>query len=248
MTSTEPTKIEEGREGLSANQQEMLSVVSHELRSPLMCLYALCEEGTDQLSPKAEAQATFLRIREQVRRIDFATRDLLSSFSPSLDKLKCIPRTFDFSRLIQIVVANIDLEYSAKKNISIELDLPEEPVLGCWDPSRMEQMLQNLISNAIKYAKPEGAKVRIQLKNKGDQSIQLSVQDQGLGIEPSDLKKVFRVFERGTQISDFQIPGFGIGLRLVDQIVRLHQGKISVRSEVNGGTEFTIQLPIHSLS
>jgi signal transduction histidine kinase len=111
-------------------------------------------------------------------------------------------------------------------------------VVGTWDRMRMEQVITNLLSNAIKYG--NGNPIIIRIEDEGDLAT-LAVQDRGIGIAQKDAERIFRRFERATTRHNHG--GLGMGLYIVDQIVRAHGGCITVKSHLGQGTTFTISVP-----
>lgn len=121
----------------------------------------------------------------------------------------------------------------------------DEPIVGMWDSRRLRRVFGNLLSNAIKYS-PEGGTITVAIDEvlQGDQSwLVVSVTDQGVGILPENLSKVFEPFWRATDIAHV-VEGSGIGLFSAAEIVRMHQGRITVDSQVGVGSVFTVRLPI----
>jgi signal transduction histidine kinase len=117
------------------------------------------------------------------------------------------------------------------------------PVVGCWDRLRIEQVVTNLVSNAIKYG--EGRPVQIRVSCKGS-SATLVVSDQGIGIAEADVERIFKQFERATHRR--AIGGLGMGLFISQQIVTAHGGTIDVRSAQGRGSAFSVRLPLKPLN
>lgn len=123
----------------------------------------------------------------------------------------------------------------------IRLDVPEEPVLVACDPVRIEQAMNNLVSNAIKYS-PRGGEVRIFVRRGGELG-EVAVEDQGMGIREADEALIWEPFKR-SGISAESIPGVGLGLSISRQIIEAHGGTLSVQSEVGKGSIFAVHLPL----
>jgi CheY-like chemotaxis protein len=125
----------------------------------------------------------------------------------------------------------------------LTLEFPPQPVWVSADPSRLEQVLVNLITNAIKYTKEEG-QIWIKVAREGNDAI-ISVTDTGIGIAPEMLPRVFELFAQAEQGLDRSRGGLGIGLTLVRRIIELHGGSVHVASPgVGRGSEFTVRLPV----
>jgi signal transduction histidine kinase len=143
--------------------------------------------------------------------------------------------------LVQGVVAALEPTL-AKHTISCAL--PEEPVIIDGDAMRLEQVVENVLHNAIKYS-PGGGSVVARVEPRRGQ-VCLSVMDQGIGIPPDALDQVFMRFYRARNVAPQQIAGFGIGLTVVAEIVQLHGGTVHVESTEGVGSTFTICLPAHA--
>jgi PAS domain S-box-containing protein len=128
------------------------------------------------------------------------------------------------------------------RNVLIDLVLPEEPIIGDWDPVRLEQVFYNVIDNAVKYS-PGGGRMQIEVAAASD-GARVSVTDEGLGIPPDMLDTIFQPFQRASNVSSEGFPGFGMGLSICREIVERHGGRISAASAGPGsGTRILIELP-----
>ena len=123
----------------------------------------------------------------------------------------------------------------------LRLAIPSSPVMVDCDPERMAQVLNNLVSNAIKYS-PNGGPVVLSLREEGENAI-LTVSDSGIGIAHGDLEKIFEPFRR-TGASRETIPGVGLGLSVSRRIVEGHGGRIVVQSELGAGSTFRVEVPL----
>jgi signal transduction histidine kinase len=127
----------------------------------------------------------------------------------------------------------------------LRLDAPPEPIVGRWDAVRIRRVVENLVSNAIKYS-PAGGEIVVAVRpERGDGHAWavFSVRDHGIGIPAADLPSIFSSFFRGSNV-DAETGGFGLGLAGAHQIVIQHGGRIDVTSEVGVGTTFTVRLPL----
>jgi signal transduction histidine kinase len=134
-------------------------------------------------------------------------------------------------------------EKSQEKNIGLSFN----PAAGqgrkaLADRDALLMVFSNLIDNAIKYT-PEGGHVGVQVSHDG-MYVKVSVQDDGIGMEPEDREKVFDEFFRAKNDYTANVPGTGLGLALVKRITELHQGRVSVQSSPGAGSEFAVQLPV----
>jgi signal transduction histidine kinase len=128
----------------------------------------------------------------------------------------------------------------------LHLELPEEPIPVWADRDRMAEVLENLISNAIKYS-PDGGEVTVTLE-RGDDSATVSISDRGLGIDTADLDRLFRPFSRVRNRQTASIEGSGLGLYICDRIVRAHAGHMHVQSRPGAGSTFSFDLPIYGVA
>jgi signal transduction histidine kinase len=168
-----------------------------------------------------------------------------------------VDRLLDVSRVtvgrMSLEVDDVDLASVAREVIervrdeaeragcTIDLEAPE-PVIGRWDRFRVEQVVTNLVSNAIKYG--QGRPVVVAVLKRGDRAL-LSVEDHGIGIEPADQQRLFKRFERA--VSENSFGGFGMGLWIVRQIVEAHGGVIRVKSRRGEGSTFVVEIPLYGV-
>ena len=137
-----------------------------------------------------------------------------------------------------------EIAHSADRH-QIQLDA-DGPLVGEWDPSRLERVIVNLLDNAVKYS-PEGGEIQVRIRHEerdGNPTAVLTVQDRGVGIPPADLPHVFDQF-RGSNVVG-QISGTGLGLAGVRQIVEEHGGTVAIESEEGQGTKATVAIPIET--
>lgn len=128
---------------------------------------------------------------------------------------------------------------------TLQLLGPDEPVIIEGDALRLEQVLQNLIDNAIKYS-PQGGPIIVRLEHQGRQ-VAISVSDRGIGIPPDALPHLFNRFYRVSSAGTRQVSGMGLGLYVVKEIVTLHGGSIQIDSREGDGSTFTVVLPVGSV-
>jgi signal transduction histidine kinase len=129
------------------------------------------------------------------------------------------------------------------ENAQCQISLTDEgSLIGIWDRFRIEQVIANLFTNAIRYG--AGHPVTITLYPEGKMAV-LQVKDQGIGIAQEDQQRIFLRFERAVSASE--ISGLGLGLYIVRQILEMHGGTISVQSNIGKGSEFTVKLPLSEL-
>jgi PAS domain S-box-containing protein len=228
-------------EAANRSKDEFLAMVSHELRSPLNAILGYtrmlraCPAGSEDA-----VKATTVIERSAKAQLQIV-EDLLDSARIIAGKLRIEPGLVD---LVPVVEAAIDTARSAAeaKGVMLAADfgpLPEQ-VLG--DPTRLQQIVWNLLTNAVKFT-PEGGRVELRMEGDAD-SVRITVNDTGKGIEPAFLPFVFDHFRQADPSSSRRHGGLGLGLSIVKHLVELHGGTITVASEGKGrGAAFTVTLP-----
>jgi PAS domain S-box-containing protein len=226
-------------------RDEFLSIASHELKTPLTPLQ-LQVESFLRLFKQGRLKSVPDHILEQLLGTSHAQVSIMSRLVDQLldvsritsGKLQLTRGQTDLVGCVQDVVQMFKDELSTK-DIEIRLDLPEH-LYGFWDQSRLEQIVMNLLNNAIKYG--EGNPIKIAVKWERKDRASLIVEDSGIGISSLDHVRIFERFERAVSPSNFS--GLGLGLYITKRLVDLHGGKISIDSEVGRGTIFRIDLPL----
>jgi signal transduction histidine kinase len=146
----------------------------------------------------------------------------------------------DLAELARQVVERFQEAPERTEHHQVVLDAPA-PVVGTWDSDRLDQVLTNLLGNALKYS-PDGGEVRVGVGMVGEQA-ELSVSDQGIGIARGDQHRLFQPFGRAHQVGR-SIHGVGLGLYITAQIVERHGGTISLESKPGAGSTFRVRLPL----
>ena len=224
-------------------KDEFLATISHELRNPLNVMLGYSElllrmdeiKQSPQLSQMSEA------LRRNALAQSYLIRDLLELSRLRSGKLTLNLETVSLATTINNAIETVRADVDTK-NISIDLALPISPIFLEGDPLRLEQIIWNLLSNSVKFT-DAGGKIRVALDRQDGDAV-LTVEDTGQGIHPSFLPRVFDMFRQGDTRASRQHSGLGIGLALVQQLVRLHNGAVEAFSEGPGkGSTFTIRLP-----
>jgi len=227
---------------LDQMKSDFVNMVAHELRSPLVAIRQLNSVILEGLAgPLGEKQHDF--INRGVKKIDA----LLALINDLLDVAKIEAGKYvqrlvptDLAEIIKEIVEL--LEPRAKgQGVNLTFSFQDlKPVLS--DPKNMEEIFNNLISNAINYS-PEGGDVTVAAQGLGEY-IEIKVKDTGVGIPPEELPKIFDKFYRVKNPKTRDVMGTGLGLAIVKGVVDAHQGTIDVESVVDEGTTFRILLPI----
>ena len=223
-------------------RDEFLSIASHELRTPLTALSLHVQGVTRQLKQAGEPPT-----REEVQQRMTAESRLVARLTRLIDELLEVSR---------IAVGNLnvrreamDLAAAARESLlrfegplaeagcAVELTA-EGDLRGEWDPVRLDQVVDNLISNAVKYG--AGKPVEVRLRDRGER-VELQVSDHGIGIDEADQARVFERFERA--VSTRRFGGFGLGLWIARRVIEAHGGTIRLTSAPGLGSTFTVDLP-----
>jgi len=215
-------------------RDEFLVIAAHELKTPLTVL-GLQLQKLQRMGAPQESVGTALR---SARRLGALVDTLLDVSRIATGQLKVDVQECDLAELVREVVERWRDEAS-RAGCQLHVDAPA-PVRGRWDPLRIDQVIENLLGNAIKYA--PGKPVRISIAARGDLA-ELCVSDDGPGIPPGAEARIFRRFERATDVRNYG--GLGLGLYIVREIVEAHGGTISVDTAAGKGATFRVALPLH---
>lgn len=227
--------LQEQRESRTA----FLAGVAHDLKNPLHALrLSLGLVRPDRPLPDdARLRRILGTMANQLAQLDRMVEDLLE-----------VQRTFRGRPTLQLAsydlrglaAAALDLYRGTSAKHTFELDAPE-PVLAVCDGVRIQQVLNNLIGNAVKYS-PDGGRVHVRLRRDGDRA-RIAVSDEGLGVPETDRERIFHVYQRRSELHR-GIPGEGVGLYVSRDIARAHGGDVELESEPGRGSTFTLVLPL----
>jgi len=222
-------------------QLAYLGGVAHDLRTPLAALRlvlgsALPKEGA--MPSEEKLRRTLGSASRQVTRLERMVSDVLDAARVEAGHLEVSLRPVDARVLVQEAVSILDGSPDAQR---LELQLPADPLTLICDPLRVEQVLNNLISNALKYS-PRDAPVVVALRQEPGQAV-FEVRDQGIGLSQDDQQRLFEPFRR-VGLSKEAVPGVGLGLFVVKRLVEAHRGKIRVVSSPGAGALFEVRLPL----
>jgi len=231
------------RDEADQRKDEFLAMLAHELRNPLAPLRTALELLKLEPSPQVvtRAKATMER---QVANLTRLVDDLLDVSRISRGKIALKRTVLDARPQVSDAVGAAQPS-ATRKDLRLELTLPEYPVIVDADPVRLEQMLGNLIGNAMKFTLP-GGDIRVSLEIEREWAV-MRVRDSGVGIPVDHLDKVFELFGQATASLDRSHGGLGIGLTVVRLIAELHGGRAQIFSKgVGQGTEAVVHLPLHA--
>lgn len=222
-------------------RDDFLAIASHELRTPLTSLQLQLEAASHTLerdespvNPKLSRKLE--TANRQVARLSKLVDNLLDVSRISLGKLKLELEDLDVSEVVREAA---ERQWSAAQAVGCGLSVKTEPgIKGRWDRVRIEQVLTNLLTNALKYG--AGKPVEVSIERHGERA-RIVVRDYGLGVRPEDRARIFDRFERAVPSANYG--GLGLGLYISKQIVEAHGGTIDVSSVPDQGATFTVELP-----
>jgi len=227
-------------------RKEYIGNVSHELKTPLFSIQGyietLLDGGVEDLNIRDKY---LLRVEKSVERLLNIVKDLdmINRFESGQIDLKY--SIFDINHLIQEIFDLLDLD-AEKQSMTMQLLTTQSQLYVYADKQRISQVLINLISNAVKYANREEAQIIVSTRE-GTKSIHISVEDNGMGIKPENLPRIFERFYRVESSRNRKEGGSGLGLAIVKHIMEAHKQTISVESAYLSGTKFKFKLAKSSL-
>ena len=221
---------------------QFLATVSHELRTPLTSIKgALDVLNSGALGPVPDRMKGPLDVAgRNSHRLATLVSDLLLLQRAESGKIEINPEAADLGAMLRDIVDRFG-PFAESMKAEIYLDLPSEPLWSRIDPSRFDQVISNLLSNAAKFSKEGAGHVRVSLKASGDKA-RIAISDNGEGIPEEFHDKVFQEFQQAAQYETRRHEGSGLGLSIAKRIVDAHGGRIWFTAEPGRGTTFTIEL------
>ena len=228
---------------LNKTKDRFLGMAAHDLRNPLTAIIGFSRLLEFQLDGRIEAtQVDFIqRITRSATFMLTMVEDLLDMSAIESGQLKIEKQMIDLGELLRDNVA-MNAELAASKSVSVRLEEPKTTLAINVDPRRIEQVLNNLVSNAVKFSKP-GSSVVLRARGTG-QDVSVSVFDEGPGIPKDEQSSLFKAFGRTSVRAPGGEKSTGLGLAIVKKIVEVHGGRVGLRSQVGEGTEFYFTLPL----
>lgn len=225
-------------------RDDFMSIVAHEVRTPLNGLILETQLRKMHLARENAAAFTLDKMHAMVDRDERQIKSLIRLIEDMLDvsrirtgKLSIRPSRFDLSALVRGLLQNFAPQIDAAES-SVSLDA-DEPIEGNWDEFRIEQVISNLLTNALRYGAKSPIAVKVYSENG---QARVEVRDQGIGIGEENQKRIFQQFERVT--AKHAVAGLGLGLFISEQIVTAHGGTITVESRIGEGALFRVCLPL----
>ncbi|MGZ8850959.1 MAG: sensor histidine kinase, partial [Thermoanaerobaculia bacterium] len=227
-------------EDLSRLKDEFLSIASHELRTPVTSIkgYTQLAKTLIRENDLATSEEYLDVALDQIDRMSRLILELLDVSRIETGRLEIRREPIQWSTFVRDVVHR---HHTAVSDRRFHMNVPDETLIVSGDRDRLEQVLGNLLENAVKYS-PEGSEILVTVDNEEDQVV-TSVCDNGIGIPSDELTQVFERFHRGRQVSSTNYGGLGLGLYITKQIIERHGGKIWVESREGSGTMFSFSLP-----
>jgi Na+/proline symporter/signal transduction histidine kinase len=239
----ENARLFRGAEDAVRARDRFLAVASHELKTPLTplririsAIERLVARGALETVPKQKLVELFSGAEGQVVRLARLVDDLLDVTRMTLKRLRLSPEPMDLRQSAAEVVERHRAEIAAS-GCAVRIEAAG-PVTGSWDRLRVEQVITNLLANALKYAPRAPVEIRVEAD---EGHARVLVRDEGPGIAAADQARIFRAFERAAP--DPSVTGFGLGLFIVREIVEAHGGALSLRSAPGRGCTFVVELP-----
>jgi signal transduction histidine kinase len=213
-------------------KDDLLAMLAHDFKGPLTVILGYCELLLDREEPH----------REEVETVYAQTQRLVRLSDDALVLAQTQSEGFSLARTIVDLGAFVTecVEATAPNNARIQVEVPSEVVPVELDPQRFRHVIDNLVSNALKYSSDEAC---VTVRTEGKRAI-IEVRDRGIGVPPDELSTLFTRFGRASNARRKGIAGSGIGLYVARKIVEVHRGTLTVRSKENEGSTFTVTLPL----
>ncbi len=230
---------------LEKMRRDFIANVSHELKTPITSVKSYSETMLEMGEMDNETSEYFLKvINSEADRMSALVNDLLQLSALDAGKITLKIEKYSLNKMFENILRRFDMQIK-KENMTYSLKLPEEEVLAEFDYDRIEQVISNLLTNAIKYSEA-GSKIEVIL-NRNYNVAEIIVKDNGIGIPKKDLAKLFNRFYRVEKSRQRKAGGSGLGLSIVKQILNLHHADIRVESKLGEGSSFIVSLPLKHL-
>lgn len=245
---TELRRAKDDAERANKAKDEFLSVMSHEIRTPLNAVIGITELLKDTNPSPSQLQ--------YLKSLDFSGKNLLSLINNILDLKKIesgkiVFETYEFDvREVVNGIHEAHVHLAGQENVKILCNIEKEvPEKVTGDQNRLIQIINNLVSNAIKFSPGGSVELRVSLDIESSENVSLkfSVKDDGIGISQDKIQQIFNAFEQANTSTTREHGGTGLGLTITKKLVELQGGKIKVESEINHGAEFSVQLSFGSV-
>lgn len=226
-------------------KSEFVSIVSHELRSPLSAIrwsMELLRGGAAKTPTPPDMNSAYETITEQVGKMSRLVNTLLEVRRIEDQSLELRPETFSLKAVTEEALSNLS-SFARASNVCVQFEASENLPNAYADLKKIQLVIENLIDNAVRYG--GGAEpIRIRILQNGKR-VRWSIEDRGAGIPPEDAKNIFQMFYRAHNVFRYRMGGLGMGLYLARSIVRASGGEMHFESREGSGSTFWFTLPIH---
>ncbi len=227
------------------SKEIFLAKMSHELRTPLNAILGFSEIIQNNYPDNVELKNQINPVYTSAQHLLNLVNDLLDFTKLNQSKIKLEKIGFDICKLSK-EVENLFKQPANQKNIQLIFNLPENSPFVSGDPTRIRQIITNLVSNSIKFTQDGYVKFHLSYESKGDQVVtKIMVEDSGIGIKPENLERIFKEFEQEDIGTTRNFGGTGLGLPIVKGLVDAMNGSIKIRSEFGSGTTVELIIPLH---
>jgi len=243
---TERRRADEALREADRRKEEFLAVLSHELRNPLAPIQAALDLLRQAEMSPSDSERELSVVARQVRHLTRLVDDLLDISRINRGRIELHKEVVVLGKAVAEVIEAVK-PLIDQRQLELRIALPAESIRLEADPTRLEQIFRNLLTNAVKYTNI-GGRIELRAERAGDEVV-VRVQDTGIGIASATLPRIFDLFVQGEGRADRSQGGLGIGLSLVKTLVEKHGGSITAHSQGPGtGSEFVVRLPVHSVS
>lgn len=216
-----------------------ISMVSHELRSPLSHIIASTELMREANLSSDQEQDLLNIVHAQSNRLNKFVAQILNVSQLEAGTVKVEKRQVDLKLVLKQIIPAFEMRIDTHR---FELTVPEGPTIVVGDEGKIQTVLENLLENAVNYS-PKGSKVSVEVSDRDNKEVVVSVIDEGIGIPAGQLERVFDRFHRVNTSDDQEQYGYGLGLYISKKLIELQGGSIWAESEVERGSRFSFSLP-----
>ena len=228
---------------IDRRKDEFLAILAHELRNPLAPIVNSLQVLKSSSAETGDIHRASVMIERQVHHLVRLVDDLLDVSRVMQEKIELRRELIDIASVVARAIETVQPLIDAK-NHRLKISMPSHALNLNGDPVRLTQVVGNLLTNAAKYTEPNGV-IELVASHRAGKICELIVRDNGIGIEPELLPRIFEMFVQGDHRSTKSHGGLGVGLTLVKNLVELHGGTVSVQSDgLNKGSEFVLHLPL----
>jgi len=226
---------------LSLYKERLFTNISHEFRTPLTLILGPLDDLLQRKKHETSVVKSLRLIQKQSKRMLRMVNQLLDFQKSESGKLKLTPQQGEIVSFCRDIYS-LFLDEAARRNIDYTFHVPEKYISFTFDANKLEIIVFNILSNAFKFTPNNGA-ITVEVKRNANQDCVITVEDNGMGIQPNELELIFDRYYRGKETNATNISGTGIGLSFVKELTALHGGTITAHSDGIKGSTFTVVLP-----